>query len=116
MGYTHYFDQKTIPQDKWNKIVKAVSKILNDDSDILANGYGEAGTKPVISDNYISFNGIADDAHETLYISQFPKLEFNFCKTARKPYDSVVVKVLQTCKDIAPESFELSSDGDGIFD
>ena len=121
MGYTHYFSHKTISQDKWDKIVKAVSKILNDDSDILANGHGKFGTHPEITKGYISFNGIEDDAHETLRISRTPgksplERDFNSCKTARKPYDSVVVKVLQTCKDIAPESFELSSDGDGIFD
>lgn len=40
------------------------------------------------------------------------KESFDFCKTARKPYDLAVCLVLLSMKRHAPKSVSLSSDGD----
>jgi len=42
--------------------------------------------------------------------------EFNCCKTAHKPYDKIVVKLLKLVKKIAPYAITLSSDGDVFED
>jgi hypothetical protein len=77
------------------------------------DGRGE----PTFSDTEISFNGcISDDnrlpdlSHETFCISLFDK-EFNFCKTARKPYDSYVFICLFLAKHIFGEQIEVRWDG-----
>jgi len=67
---------------------------------------------PKVSDTLIRFNGIGQDAHETLYIEKRPKSEFNFCKTARKPYDLAVGLILLVIAKHAPVEFRISSDGD----
>lgn len=71
------------------------------------------------------FNGFEDDSHETFFLPMgfvdetaenkpIPRFvcEFNFCKTNRKPYDFVVCAVLLVVKMIAPECYEIKSDGD----
>jgi len=83
------------------------------------------------------FNGLEDDAHETFFLPMgfanelleksqdvfflpeelvnkvIPDFvhEFNFCKTDNKPYDFIVCAVLLVVKIIAPECYEIKSDG-----
>ena len=76
------------------------------------------GTLPDVNKKFISFNGVEDDGHETLYIElvstgrmdKGDKLVFNFCKTVEKPYDKVVVAVLVALKQHFPAT-KVSSDG-----
>ena len=77
------------------------------------DGRGE----PLFCDREISFNGsISDDdelsdlSHETFCISLISR-EFNFCKTARKPYDSYVFICLFLAKQIFGEQIEVRWDG-----
>jgi len=74
-----------------------------------------------VSDYQIRFNGVGNDGHETFILkkssigSELPLLEsdqFNFCKTARKPYDLAVGLVLLVAKNHSPNSIRVSSDGD----
>ncbi len=37
---------------------------------------------------------------------------FNFCKTARKPYDEIVTAILAVVDKLAPGALEIGSDGD----
>ena len=57
------------------------------------------------------FNGKGDNAHEPFI---FPgESGFNFCKTAYKPYDTVVVACLFVARDyFAPDQLEIASDGE----
>lgn len=137
MGYTHYWEQKrhfTIAE--WKVICDDVATILKEATAqgiALADGLGEPGTSPVITKKDIRFNGVGDDSHETFYIERRirkPDYEgrtpgFDFCKTAQKPYDPVVVAVLCylatiTRKDdpktgepiFGTEAYSVSSDGD----
>ena len=46
-------------------------------------------------------------------VRKFSKGVFSFCKTARKPYDTIVVAILCAIQDIyGDELVEISSDGD----
>ena len=74
-----------------------------------------------IDEEEVRFNGVGDNGHETFYLSrvQFPRYNrtdkskyFNFCKTARKPYDKYVVKVLILMEKYFGDDVEIDSDGD----
>ena len=103
MGYTHYFQQiEELPKDKWNSFIKEVKTTLDNGQTTIKFDYN-SNKPPQIDEEEVRFNGIGNNGHETFYLSrvQFPRYNridktkyFNFCKTARKPYDKYVVKVL----------------------
>lgn len=114
MGYTHYFIQKkSIAPDMWKKICRDTEKIIhyqiklniylqsNDSSDVMVNE--EKG--------FINFNGVLHNKHETFSIKKDLDKDFNFCKTARLPYDLAVTAVLMIIDYHAPECFQISSSG-----
>ena len=77
----------------------------------------DGGGEPLFSDTGISFNGSRSDddklrdlSHETFSISIIDKVK-NFCKTARKPYDSYVFICLFLAKQIFGEQIEVRWDG-----
>lgn len=139
MGYTHYWTQKrnfTVAQ--WQIVRADIAAILDYGQNMsgvpLANGMGDGGSTPEISDDMISFNGLGDDSHETFFIERkIRKPDYagrtkgwDFCKTAQKPYDPVVTACLcylstVTRKEdpashepiIGSEVYSVSSDGDG---
>ena len=106
MGYTHYWRQhRDFNDTEWRVITRLAKLITADGLGVLAhhpdaiNGdeyYGEKEDDVFIIDNeQIRFNGIGEDGHETFLITKKkPKEGFQFCKTARKPYDKYVVAVL----------------------
>lgn len=141
MGYTHYWrtrmttDPQKLAAAHWDvvQIVRA-SKVP------LANGHGDVGSEPIISEGVVIFNGVGDDAHETFswppnFTDRFPDhskgetwetpvrtgelicmpdesgFGFEFCKTARKPYDAVVTACLIAVKRHLGDDVEVSSDG-----
>ena len=59
-------------------------------------------------------NGKGDEAHEDFALREhFRENEgFGFCKTARKPYDTVVTACLALLKYRLGDAIEVSSDGD----
>ena len=61
--------------------------------------------------NKIRFNGVGEDGHETFYLSP-DESGWGFCKTARKPYDIVVVAILSMLDEYLGDKFEWRSDGD----
>ncbi len=114
MGFTHYFELKE--NNKMlglKKLQKEVQKILDEHKDIIQYEYDE--NKPAICEVkdgtiLIKFNGINDDGHETFYFDS-SEVGFNFCKTARKPYDIVVCKVLLLLHAFYGRSIDITSDG-----
>ena len=113
MGYTHYFSQVgDAPTDaEWKAICESSKKIILEFEGLLCFEYDEPETKPHIGETSIRFNGRGNDGHETFIIDRGMR-GFKFCKTARKPYDDAVVRVLRTINKHAPNWLELSSDGD----
>lgn len=86
-----------------------ISEILDDHSDILADGMGEVGSSPKFDDKELWFNGIGDDSHETFGVV-FGMMDRGFCKTARKEYDVAVCKAILVLS--LSDGFTYSSDGD----
>jgi len=120
MGYTHYWEIK--------KGTPKLSKACLDDIKKVCERYGkliqfeEDEKKPIVlKPGEIRFNGIGENGHETFLIECPPKpasyqafkdgFLFNFCKTARKPYDIVVCEILLILKAHLQENIKLSSDG-----
>lgn len=122
MGYTHYWTPKAATPTKWDEYVATCKKLHkalptktntaggyhSDDEIRICDGLGEG--KPDFNGEGICFNG--DDerglSHETFSIT--PKgVDWNFCKTARKPYDLLVCACLIAAHEIL--GYEVSSDG-----
>jgi hypothetical protein len=94
---------------QWAAFTKAARKLLASTKIPLAGPNGEPGTKPEIDDHWVAFNGVGEDAHETAAVEREAN-EFEFCKTAEKPYDEVVVEFYKLVRKHLP-STPLSSDG-----
>jgi hypothetical protein len=109
--------------DKWNKFIKAIKPILDEG---LSKGILQEGNcfDALKSDSeMVWFNGIGVNSHETFYLYRISKksrhqldneipLGFSFCKTARKPYDEYVVRVLIEYERFFGDVVLISSDGD----
>ncbi len=91
-----------------------VKKLLKNSNVPLSNGNGDIGSKPVFTKCDIMFNGVGDDSHETAVVYKQAS-EFEFCKTARKPYDSVVVEFYKLIRKHAPSTILSSDGGDEVF-
>lgn len=115
MGYTHYFPQQRAFTDlEWRGVIEDSKKAIQFcqmDGIELATEYDNPAP-PVVSFEEIQVNGVEDDGHETFSIQRELNHGFNFCKTARKPYDLAVCLVLLICNYHAPGVLEIGSDGD----
>ena len=114
MGYTRYWTRTEKPISR--ELIDAVNSILSDCRNrgiIIKNGNGEGS--PIVNEEQIKFNG--DDStnlsYETFYITnEDTELgEWQFCKTARKPYDYAVRRVLEEAERLGIVT-GVSSDGD----
>lgn len=96
MGYTRYW--KRTEEKITDDFIKEVNKIIKEAArlGIAIRGWDGKGN-PVLTNERISFNGNGnaeyDLSHESFVLDE--EIGFNFCKTARKPYDYVVRNVLQ---------------------
>ena len=122
MGYTHYWTPKAADDKTWDKFVKAC-KTLNKnlpESIVIAGGMGDGSPKfgqvlgkniPHLNVSSVWFNGdeTRGEDHETFCIKQDDD-EWQFCKTAAKPYDLLVCACLIAAEEIL--GYEVTSDGD----
>jgi hypothetical protein len=124
MGYTHYWninkikgrtdEQEFIYQraiKDCNKIIKAYYKLYKGTESSLS---GYSAHTPAGKYGGINVNGKDSNAHETfLFREHFSQNseEFEFCKTARKPYDLVVTACLSILKFHLKDGINVSSDG-----
>jgi hypothetical protein len=115
VGYTHDWE---LPDDyslaetaKTAKLFKralpTIKKILKEYTSIIQLDSG-CPKPPKVTREQIMFNGKGDDGHETFLFK--PSGGWEFCKTARKPYDMVVCMVLLVLKAYMPR-LKLGSDG-----
>lgn len=111
MGYTVYFEQsRPFTMQEWGDIRAACIPMFNR----LKQIKGPSGTgRPEIGNDAIRFNGDASkgEDHES-FILEREGNGFQFCKTARKPYDRYVKAVLVVANMIAPGALDISCDGD----
>ncbi len=120
MGYTHYWRQttnKALPKTKWNAFQKDIKTVLDNLPENGVNDYTREEPLSIDvktnSDNVFHFNAVEEEfQHECFYFERKHEDDFNFCKTARKPYDYMVIASLLLVEKHFPKKFEISSDGD----
>lgn len=113
MGYTHYFQFKceSINKEKFADAVNLFKKCFSKVEGVkLGNGVGNGD--PIITPTSVCFNGWAenDEDYETFSLN-VNDTEWNFCKTARQPYDIAVCLCLLCFKKVFGDEFSYSSDG-----
>jgi hypothetical protein len=94
MGYTHYWQQhRAFTGEEWRALCDFTRCAISWHDYPVCGGDGNG--EPEICSEYIALNGsdAAGEAHETLYIEREGST-WEFCKTARKNYDPIVVAVL----------------------
>ena len=135
MGYTHYWRTTANFDDKeWGMIMTMVSYLIRNNGSTVGIRDWDGRGEPQVGFEEIRFNGDASQGldHETFTLRKHrqgrentPWIspedyeregEFNFTKTAHKPYDLYVIHSLAIAKIIAPDKIHLSSDGgDDVF-
>lgn len=119
MGYTHYwnFAGNTAPKDlkDGEKRFAEAARIINACADKvkgmgveIAGGVGNGS--PTINERAIYFNGKGRESYETFYVA-LDRDGWDFCKTARRPYDILVCLSLLALKSVFGEDFKYTSDG-----
>lgn len=110
MGYTHTWSHDRFTPDEWCKIRRDCQMAVMMSRVPVGSGDARPGSSPEFADNVLAFNGIGADGHETFELGVMPA-PVDFCKTARKPYDEVVVACLTIAAHHAPH-FAWRSDGE----
>jgi hypothetical protein len=111
MGYTHYWTIGKLDPEQFVKFSADCEKIIDDcKQNGIAIAGGDGVGKPEITSKEVWFNGSGEDSHETFHISIESK-GFDFCKTARKPYDLAVAACLVAAKHHFGDQITISSDG-----
>lgn len=122
MGFTHYFPRKREITDlEWEAIGLDVSKLFAH-SPVAIEGIEGWGNPPIVSWEYVRFNGKLDRC-ETFLLDRESQAEeyedkssypygFGFCKTRQMPYDVMVCAVLIVAHKHAPGGWDISSDGE----
>jgi hypothetical protein len=106
MGYTHYFNFIEEPsREKFVEFAEGVKQLV-----ATAQEAGIEIADEEYGDDKIVFNGVGANSHETFYVSA-DGVDFNFCKTAQKPYDTAVTASLILAKKIFGDNIKVSSDG-----
>lgn len=133
MGYTHYFVRNTkrlgsaFMYGKLALDTKAIIAEAQSVGIVIRDGYGKGS--PEFTEGHFSLNGDSDtgEDYETFFWEALPEQPewqrnqtftkddpnsiFDFCKTAHKPYDTVVTAVLIRAKVIYGECVDIRSDG-----
>jgi hypothetical protein len=106
MGYTHYWNFIEEPsREKFVEFAEGVKQLV-----ATAQEAGIEIADEEYGDDKIVFNGVGANSHETFFVSA-DGVDFNFCKTAQKPYDTAVTASLILAKKIFGDNFKVSSDG-----
>ena len=115
MGYTHYWNHSGFTSEQWRSIAAHARNLLDTTAIPLVGAMREENAHPDINEAYIIFNGEgAEGGHEPFMLAREPT-EFDFCKTACKPYDVLVGAILAYAAQIAPETFATSNDGSRTY-
>jgi hypothetical protein len=122
MGYTHYwYKEPILSQKKWFDFANDFVKVLPHFYKELDNTTDQ---KFYINSDELFLNGVGKNSHETFWfpraitdIKDYQKDDnstkvFEFCKTARKPYDIAVCCALIIAKKHFGADIKVSSDGE----
>jgi hypothetical protein len=120
MGYTHYWSFRSVKGETakieavYQKTIKECQKIVLVYQKEFGHLQGYSAHTKLGQYGGINFNGSKDEAHETFVLREHFKenSDFNFCKTAQKPYDLAVVACLCILQHRLKDAIQVSSDGD----
>lgn len=127
MGYTHYWtielaENEEKAEEAYSKAILACQRFIvsynmvikTQDRSHPARLAGFSAHCMPGKYKGLNVNGTKELGHETFYFEESYKkaLGFNFCKTNRKPYDTVVVGCLAIMKHFLGDVIDVSSDGD----
>ena len=115
MGYTNYWKiKKGFSHGEWQTLKEIYqTKIAPNFKNIIEGGVQATtnlDTPPQFE--YIQFNGIGANSHETFTITPFKTGLTQFCKTNRKPYDKAVWEFLIRLECHFPDHISISNDDD----
>lgn len=113
MGYTNYWTQtRDFTNDEWTKVKTEYDWLLEMDDQRTIK---DETTKQDGVNDLIIFNGKKELSHETMIITKKKSgiAEFQFCKTARKPYDIGVWHMLAFIKSNTEAYSKISRDDFG---
>lgn len=125
MGYTHYwyYNPSKAKSGTGDPFAKALGEIVKYKELLGSRGLVVRGPmgedEAQLTPDVIAFNGDSSEGldHESFHVEreeQAPRNGFAFCKTARKPYDTLVclslISLFEAFGD--PEVFSYCSDGD----
>lgn len=117
MGYTHYWTKRRdLTTEERERFLNYAEIIVGNNSE-TAFPLSPELTVVDRDRNTVIFNGDPADpddlTHEDFWLElDAPVGEFQFCKTARKPYDTAVTAVLLALDLAAHKAYAISSDGD----
>ena len=110
-GFTRYWrakGRKSFTDDEWNDIIEKSADLIKE---LKIPLIGEDDNPPAtVNEKMIWLNGVGEAGHETFVIKKKGNEDFDFCKTAQKPYDAVVKGILKIISEVAPGVLEISSD------
>jgi len=111
MGYTHYWTQtRSFTAVEWAIISNDIAALIAKSGVPIGDAHDDGGPA-VFAFDHIAFNGVGADAHETFWINRDIDGDgWSFCKTARKPYDRIVVACLIYLA--SRWDYKVDSDGD----
>jgi hypothetical protein len=117
MGYTHYYsiDTKKISQTRWDRVCRILNTIVYEYGQEHGGISGFSAHSKPGKYSGMSFNGSRENGYEPFELraeigKQDPR---GFCKTARKPYDSLVTAVLSILQlEFGQDVVKVGSDGD----
>ena len=116
MGYTQYVrQQRDFTEEEWEAILIASQEIVDQVGVPIQYEYDDP-SPPLFSTSRIHFNGVEEDGHETFALDRVKTSGFDFCKTARKPYDLPVAAILLWVAYNYPDAIHFSSDGSNEWD
>lgn len=126
MGYTHYWSFKS-SRGQAKKVEENYCLALRQCQRVIKKYNADLKAKDAKHPNRLSgysvhtkieayggleLNGVGELSHEPFTMREhFSENEANFCKTARKPYDTCVVACLIILKHYLGDLIEVSSDG-----
>lgn len=112
MGYTHYWTDYGQGDELPADAVTLIRRITDEAhrQSLIQREYDDS-RPPIVTAQEINFNGVGELGHETFHFQPSLPDRFCFCKTARKPYDMIVMRVLLLLGYYRP-GLEIRSDGD----
>ncbi len=121
MGYTHYWsiDQtglqmsRDVNYTQFSRLAEQIITTAETQGYVLADGLGEKIGAWEVSGEMVRLNGLGDNAHETFSIEKdSTDSGGSFCKTARKPYDTVVTALLVALGHTYGTQASVATDGE----